>query len=154
MSGTAPAGFATSCKEWQFLSGLASVRATLIEVVAELRPLYADSDLCDVAQTVLGEALNNIVEHAYPGPSHTGPIDIACAQLTDGLTVEICDKGHALPNERLPTGRLASVDVDLKEMPEGGFGWFLIQQLAKDVSYQRVDDQNRLRMRLAVVVTS
>jgi serine/threonine-protein kinase RsbW len=42
--------------------------------------------------------------------------------------------------------------VDLMDLPEGGFGWFLIKDLAKDVVYARVEGENRLQLRVAVAV--
>ena len=64
--------------------------------------------------------------------------------------VDIMDKGSAMPDGQMPLGQLSPLDVDLQDLPEGGFGWFLIQHLARDVSYARVDDENHLQMRLAV----
>ena len=47
-------------------------------------------------------------------------------------------------------GKPANLDVAFEDLPEGGFGWFLIQDLAKDVLYARVENENRLSLRLAV----
>jgi serine/threonine-protein kinase RsbW len=55
-----------------------------------------------------------------------------------------------MPDGQLPLGQPTAVDVDLMDLPEGGFGWFLIQDLARDVTYVRVGSENRLDMRLAV----
>ena len=43
-------------------------------------------------------------------------------------------------------------DVPMQDMPEGGFGWFLIKDLAKDVTYHRVKAENHLSLRLAVAI--
>jgi len=55
-----------------------------------------------------------------------------------------------MPDGKLPLGDLAPLDAELDDLPEGGFGWFLIQHLARDVTYTRVDNENHLKMRLAV----
>ena len=32
---------------------------------------------------------------------------------------------------------------DIQDMPEGGFGWFMIHTLADSINYERIDDENR-----------
>ena len=56
------------------------------------------------------------------------------------------------PDGRTPLGAAANLNVDLCDMPEGGFGWFLIKDLAKDVTYHRVEPENHLSLRLAVAM--
>ncbi len=55
-----------------------------------------------------------------------------------------------MPDGEIPLGTLSSSKVPVEDLPEGGFGWFLIQHLAKDVSYARCTGENRLSLRLAV----
>jgi serine/threonine-protein kinase RsbW len=40
--------------------------------------------------------------------------------------------------------------MPLGDMPEGGFGWLIIRQLARDVAYVREDGVNQLSFRIAV----
>ena len=131
-------------------SGQLAVREALTQFLEALKPLNLDIEESGTIEIVLAEVLNNIVEHAYPPSAPAGPIAIRCAQRADGLMVDIMDKGSAMPDGQMPLGQLSPLDVDLQNLPEGGFGWFLIQHLARDVSYARVDDENHLQMRLAV----
>lgn len=131
-----------------------AVREALEQVLASLDPLDMSVEEIGTVELVLAEVLNNIVEHAYPDPSSAGPITIACTHRPDGLHLHITDQGEAMPNGALPVGKRASLDVGLDDLPEGGFGWFLIRDLAKDVSYQRVGAENHLSMRLSVAVLS
>ena len=55
-----------------------------------------------------------------------------------------------MPDGQTPVGAAADLDVDFCDMPEGGFGWFLIKDLAKDVNYHREGVQNHLHLRIAV----
>jgi len=68
----------------------------------------------------------------------------------------LCDKpsdsGRPMPEEKLPMAVQADVDVDMFDLPEGGFGWFLIQDLAKDVDYAYEKGKNILDLRLAVAM--
>ncbi|WP_299285415.1 ATP-binding protein [uncultured Tateyamaria sp.] len=129
-----------------------AVRAALKELLAGLGPLDLDVEEIGTVELVMAEALNNIVEHAYPEGDPAGPINIACKHATDGLHLTVIDEGRGMPNGRTPLGQAANLDVDFCDIPEGGFGWFLIKDLAKDVTYQRIAPQNRLTLRLAVAM--
>jgi serine/threonine-protein kinase RsbW len=127
-----------------------AVREALAKLLTALHPLNLDVEESGTVELVLAEVLNNIVEHAYPVSAPDGPITIKCEVGQDGLHFRITDKGKAMPDGTLPAGKRSQVDVDLIDLPEGGFGWFLIQDLARDVTYTRVGCENLLHMRLAV----
>ncbi len=135
-------------------SGERAVREALSQVLEQLRPLQLDVEEKGTVELVLAEVLNNIVEHAYPADAPAGPIAISCCQAPNGLMVHIRDRGSVMPEGQLPLGLPANLDVAMDDMPEGGFGWFLIQNLAKDVQYDRVGNENHLNMRLAVAMSS
>ncbi|MEX0369392.1 MAG: ATP-binding protein, partial [Tateyamaria sp.] len=80
-------------------------------------------------------------------------IDISCVHGSDGLRLTVVDTGHAMPDGQTPVGAAADLDVDLCDMPEGGFGWFLIKDLAKDVEYRRREQENHLQLRIAVATS-
>ena len=94
----------------------------------------------------LAEAINNVVEHAYAG-MEPARVQVNCRFGPDRLDVLISDTGRPLPGARPPDGDPAGVDTALQDLPEGGFGWFLIRQLANDVGYERRDGCNRLFLR-------
>lgn len=131
-----------------------AVREALQKLLDALGPLDLGVEEAGTVELVLAEALNNIVEHAYPDQNTAGQIAISCKHLSDGLHFKVVDQGKEMPDGQAPLGMQASLDVDLNDLPEGGFGWFLIQDLAKDVSYQRVGVENQLSMRLAVALQS
>jgi serine/threonine-protein kinase RsbW len=97
------------------------------------------------AEIVLAEALNNIVEHAYA--RHSGDIEITLRLRGPDLVCNILDSGLPMPRETLPEGRLVPL-ADTDDLPEGGFGWFLIRTLSHDLDYRRVDGRNLLSFRL------
>lgn len=131
-------------------SGELAVREALSQLLTALRPLHLDVEEAGTVELVLAEAMNNIVEHAYPSGDTPGPILISCDHQADGLHVQIKDSGRPMPGGQTPIGLAVDVDVDLIDLPEGGFGWFLIKDLAKDVLYRRVGSANHLSFRLAV----
>lgn len=117
-----------------------------------LRTLFAMSPLREMtsegrgtAEIVLAEVLNNIVEHAYA--RHPGKIEVLVELVAPELVCQIRDSGLPMPGECLPTGLLRPLG-EQDELPEGGFGWFLIRTLARDLAYRRADSCNQLSFRL------
>lgn len=131
-------------------SGVEAPRTALSQLLSDLSALQLDVEEAGTLELVLAEALNNICEHAYAGQEKVGPIDILCEHGADGLRIAIEDEGHPMPDGQTPLGMPANVDTDIPDLPEGGFGWFLIQDLAKDVHYQRKGLRNHLTLRVAV----
>ncbi|WP_299619716.1 ATP-binding protein [uncultured Tateyamaria sp.] len=127
-----------------------AVRTALKALLDGLAPLELDVEESGTVELVMAEALNNIVEHAYPEGDAAGPINIMCKHAKDGLHLKVVDHGRAMPDGQTPVGAAVDVDVALQDMPEGGFGWFLIKDLAKEVRYERSDWENQLMFRLAV----
>lgn len=129
------------------------MRVALAQVLKGLGPLGLNKDDIDNVELVLAEALNNIVEHAYAPDDAAGRITIKCMHQDNGLHLEIEDEGARMPDGLPPTGSGQDLCLAVEDLPEGGFGWFLIRSLATDVTYARVGAANRLRLRLAVGVS-
>jgi serine/threonine-protein kinase RsbW len=123
-----------------------AVRRLLAALRARLRGHGLPDPACGTVEIVLAEALNNIVEHAYAG-SQPGGIALHAALGPDGLTCTLSDRGATLPGAQLPAGRPPDPGTDRETLPEGGFGWFLIRSLTRDVAYAREDGINRLTLR-------
>ena len=100
-----------------------------------------EDDLRGTAEIVLAEVLNNIVEHAYA--DQAGNITLRLVRHDGGLHCTVSDTGAPMPGLCLPEGRFQPLD-DLADLPEGGFGWFLIRSLVTELTYQRIDGENRL----------
>ncbi|MDH2326634.1 ATP-binding protein [Cereibacter sp. SYSU M97828] len=92
----------------------------------------------NTAQIVLAEVLNNIVEHAYA--EQGGGIDLLLWVEAGGLRCVVTDRGAPMPSGRLPKGRSPHPG----DLPQGGFGWFLIRSLARDLRYRRAEGRNEL----------
>lgn len=100
------------------------------------------------AEIVLGEALNNIVEHAFATGATPGgkgnAIRVTLRHDQGTLTISIRDRGDAMPGLAPPAGVLPPEGDCTEDLPEGGFGWFLIRQLTHDLRYHRHEGWNRL----------
>jgi serine/threonine-protein kinase RsbW len=134
-------------KAWQlqlaFEADPMSVRQALAGML-DLPPLAGLApDARGLAELVLAEVLNNVAEHAYSEGG--GRVEVSLGEAAGGLRCLIVDAGRAMPGGRLPEGRLpGGPDTALEDLPEGGFGWHLIHALCVDLTYTRVDGQNRL----------
>lgn len=127
----------------EFRADPVSVRQSLAHML-DLPPLasLADEDR-SVAELVLAEVLNNVVEHAYGAEG--GRICVSLTGDPTGIRCRVTDEGRAMPDERVPEGRLpGGPGTALADLPEGGFGWHLIRSLSVGLTYARINGQNRL----------
>ena len=145
MAPETPRGFEMSFQVSQF-----AVRSALTKLLEGLEPLDLDTDEAGTVELVLAEALNNIVEHAYADSPPPCPVYVECRHSADGLHVRIVDEGNAMPEGLVPGSKLPSTNVEFPDLPEGGFGWYLIRDLAQDVNYEREGWCNVLTLRLEV----
>ena len=120
-------------------------REGILRVVEQLKARGIPDFRVEEVQIALAEAVNNVVEHAYAGTA-PGDVLVRCNLHPDQLWVNINDAGTPFPNGTLPEGKLAEIGDDLDSLPEGGFGWFLIRELATDIRYQRDEDKNQLSL--------
>lgn len=124
-----------------------SVRNSLESLRKALSELGFSEDYLGTTELVLAEALNNIVEHAYAGRSD-GQIRLDFDCTSDGCAYQLKDEGVAMPGLTLPKGKKANLDVDVQDLPEGGFGWSLIHMLTENLHYQRNQGENRLTFQI------
>lgn len=99
-----------------------------------------------VVEITLAEVVNNIVKHAYGGAA-TGDIQVEYDVSEGELVMTITDRGMGFRGGILPAGNPADVSVPKAELPEGGFGWFLIRELTSELDYERRGGYNRLGLR-------
>ena len=119
-----------------------AVRLTLRDVMQGAAIVPLNTDQRARLEIVLAEVLNNIVEHAYA--DFPGQIELRIFTAAEVLRCEVTDYGRQMPGNQAPAGRNASLDVPPEDLPEGGFGWFLIRSLTRDLQYQRDGEVNRL----------
>lgn len=132
-----------------FKSDPMQVRAALKSALTILAPQELLPEESGTVELVLAEVMNNIVEHAYE-EADDGDIEMVVEGIPGGILCKVVDFGKPMPDGQTPLGVQADVDVEIDDLPEGGFGWFLIGELAKDLNYERRANANHLSFRMAV----
>jgi serine/threonine-protein kinase RsbW len=127
-----------------------AVRAGLAQSMTCLGPLGLSSDDAGTVELVLAEVLNNVVEHALHGKDELTMVEIRGNQSTSGLRLTVIDRGAPMPKGVAPVAKAPDVDVSIEDLPEGGFGWFMIHTLATEVRYARIGHTNHLSLLLPV----
>lgn len=123
------------------------VRRAIHEAMDALEGHHLSAEELGSVEIVLAEALNNVVEHAYP-QDEPGEVELSLRFRGSGLMVEISDRGRPMPKGRVPLGNHPMAEFDHDPMPEGGYGWYLIRELVRDLIYDRRDGQNFLIFRI------
>lgn len=120
-----------------------SVRRALVSAGAALRGMGLEADTIGFAEILLAEVLNNIVEHAYAG-ERRGSIELEIIPGTAHLAFRVQDWGAPMPGLSLPAGKSHDLTGPLDDLPEGGFGWFMIHSLTRNLLYSRDGERNCL----------
>lgn len=126
-----------------------AIRDALEKIVGDLANARLSKDDTEHAQIVLGEVLNNIVEHAFVGIKY-GSIQLSAFRSAKRLRLRVQDNGIPMPNGQLPQRPQPRIDVAIDDLPEGGFGWHLIRSLTDHLHYERKDDANHLTLDMPV----
>lgn len=124
------------------------VREALRAAIARFA-LQISEDEADTLELVLAEVMNNIVEHSYVD-RELGDIGLSIVRDRRGLSCSISDDGVPLPADHLLHNITNQPRPEPDNLPEGGFGWFLIRDLAEDLGYFRDGDRNLLAFRLPI----
>ncbi|MDV7143622.1 ATP-binding protein [Tropicimonas sp. TH_r6] len=125
------------------------VRATLKRVAEDLGRLGVSESDREAVEVVLAECMNNVVEHAYC-ENPNGEFELKLCLTQESLFCRVEDRGKPMPGLAIPTGDQHDLSVDLDELPEGGFGWFLIRELTQDLNYSREADRNSLSFNISL----
>ena len=133
----------------RFSSDPMEVREALIATMSELEAMGLTQEERGTVELVMAEVLNNIAEHAYE-ERHDGVIELDIERKGTNLFCKLRDFGQPMPDGKTPLGLEANLNVPFDELPEGGFGWFLIGELANDLVYSRLKDANHLSFRMVI----
>lgn len=134
----------------RFCATEAEARRAARAVAARLERLGVSADRCGDLEIVTAEAVNNVVEHAY-GPGAAGWMHLSLSRCGTTLCLVVRDGGRPLPEGNAPGALPADLSGPVDTLPEGGFGWFLIQNLCDSVDYRQAGGANCLTLRFGQV---
>lgn len=122
-----------------------AARHLIAVVMGQLPGLGFCADRCGDIEIALVEAVNNVVEHACRD-IQGAEAWVSCWMKGETLIVKIGDTGRAMPADGPPSGSHRDLSGPVADLPEGGFGWFLIRQIATRVVYVRENGRNCLTL--------
>lgn len=134
------------CVDMSFAATEAEASAGIAQLSRCLATKGLPQSKASDVKIALAEAINNVVEHAYADVK-PARVNIRCRLHRRWLDILISDTGSPLPGCRIPDGIPAPLGTTINELPEGGFGWYLIHELTSDIRYERTDGCNRLSLR-------
>jgi serine/threonine-protein kinase RsbW len=124
----------------KFLSAQQLVSDNIAQAIDWAREHGVHDDAAGSLEIVLAEALNNIVEHAYQF-ADDGQIEMEIFLGAEHLDIKLSDLGYQFPG--IPQKReMRGSAIPFEDLPEGGFGWFLIHSLTQSIRYTFVDGKN------------
>ena len=105
--------------------------------------LQLDMHVAMKLQLAIEEMVTNVIFYAYPKGTSA---DITLTAESDGkeLTFVLSDSGKPFD----PTAKSdADIDVNPMDREQGGMGILIVKNIMNEVSYQRLDGENRLTMK-------
>lgn len=132
-----------------FSSDPTHVGAVIEAAIQAISPIFPRDDDIQNLEIVLAETINNIIEHAYQDKI-VGPIELMISRGERGLDFCFIDRGLEMPGHQVPAAKSHDLSCTTQDLPEGGFGWFLIHSLVQDLTYARISDENHLTFHYAL----
>lgn len=132
-------------RRYTFCSDIAKVHIVLAEILKDLQANAVSADQKSSVEILLAESVNNIIEHAYQFEK-SYRIELTYVHNNHALEFRLTDQGRSMPFGELPKPGQPTDFTTLAELPEGGFGWGLIRDLADEISYDRRDNKNYLSL--------
>ena len=120
-----------------------AVRIGLGRFIHVLETLNTQIDLGKV-ELVLAEVLNNIAEHGGR-ESLNHPISLKW-HTSDRLCINVINAGRCIPTGTITNAQMPNLDTEIDNLPEGGFGWALVDILCSKVRSKRRGSLNTLRL--------
>ncbi|MBD2627670.1 ATP-binding SpoIIE family protein phosphatase [Trichormus variabilis] len=146
---SSPFSQAANVMEWNLtlnseLTELEEVKQSLGKI---LQAASLTVELIEDAQLIVEEVLVNIIEYGYENRSD-GCIDVRIEINNQKLTMTFKDSGKPFN----PLTDIVSPDMmmDDEDRSLGGFGFFLVQELAEQVDYVYLNGKNILTVRQAI----
>lgn len=118
-----------------------TILSGFVEEICEELALSAETTMH--INLALEEAVANVIMYANP-PQERHNIVLKVSATKEQLIFLLTDKGLSFDPTQADD---ADLTLPIEQRPIGGLGIFLIRSIMNEVSYQRLDDENRLTMK-------
>jgi len=125
------------------LSYLKTLDATLQAAMNHLPVSGLSEDWRHEFSLAVVEHVSNLVRHAYANQS-TGKVYGRLTRTAEQLTLDTMDSGVEFDMSKMP--QLPRRELNLNDLPEGGFGLPLIRAVMNDINYTRRNGYNHWRL--------
>lgn len=105
-------------------------------------------DFAEEVELAIVESLNNVIEHSYLGESSHN-IEVVFEFPENAMVCKIRDFGAHW--ELQPEYVAPDLDVPVEDLPEGGFGLYLVHQVMDSVTLEKKDPGSLLVLKKYVV---
>lgn len=123
-------------------SALDAIRPATEHAEAWLAEHRVSFEALYLASLAIEELVTNCIKYGYDdSKDHT--IDVVLVVEEGALTIEVIDDGNPFNPLEAPSPNLS---VAMEDRPIGGLGLHLLRELSDEMSYERRDGTNRLRL--------
>lgn len=126
----------------EFLADLSTLDAMMQYLRSEASHYGMDEKTTHKMELACEEAIVNIISYAYP--EQKGPLSIVCC--LKGKRFEITLRDLGIPFNPIDAEVNPQLDKSVLERRVGGLGIFLIRKAIDEAYYQRIDNENVLRL--------
>ena len=133
-------------RRWSIPAQLANVGPMIAEASAFLESQGVGDLTRHRTQLLLEEVILNVVQHGL-GENADSDVRIHLTVDADGVHIVVEDSA---PPFNLLDNAAPNLTLPLQQLTEGGLGIHLVKHMADHLAYERNDDQNRVRMRVAI----
>ncbi len=109
-----------------------------------LKNFNVDKSIIGKVELCLAEALNNIIRHAYKN-NPENLVNIKAEKSGNEIKIALIDYGIPRPPDIEPS--LCFDPEDIENLPEGGFGLYLIENLMDENFYKTENGKNILLLK-------
>ena len=131
-------------REFEIINDLAEITNLSVFIEELCEELALPFETIMHINLALEEAVANIIMYAYPATEKQS-ISLQVNASDKQIIFLLTDKGVSFDptqkNDELP------LDLPIEDRPIGGLGIFLIRSIMNEVSYQRLDGENRLTLK-------
>ena len=136
-------------KEITISADINQIETVITFVREQLFEANCPKDTISEMSVVVDEIMANIVNYAYPdGKKGKCNITVCITEEDRLLSVTFADRGIPYdPTKKEDPAVIFKEDLTVDDVPNGGFGIYLVKQFTDQMIYERKDGQNLLTIR-------